>query len=591
MVDPRTPRLLVARYFRADGSLVPWIGLAVVVAWLVHPVLTPSHVEGFSASIESLAIHLSHGALADYDRLHPANLEFFALSRLGTVTFVAALVRWTGLSSEGAMRTMMWLGFASLIWASVVLVRRWTGASTMVVVGALLLVPGVSESAFFYNDNVLSAALAVGALALLGTSPGTATTALAGLLFGGGVVARLDAVLLAPAVVLIAYEQHHRVGRDFVRRALVFTGAALVPVLLVPGSVGASILDVVRISNYAVTLWNRPPSLAPHAREFAYFVGTPAALLVAFGALRLTKDRAFYRLALLSGVPIIFNLVALGKIWQSRQLLPMTPFFAALAVCGFQYLVVDEKEHSRRPLRIATLAVVAIVLFGPIGRLQISDGPRAPYGRFWAPRLWTRWQHAVDENMADIARLISGVNRSATTAIITDTWDADRYLHLQLQRSGFVVQSADRLQSACAKTGELFVKGPTRVIHVRLHQPFLQSWRSLAAQRWQSLGLPCLVATRPSDYFLLSPGSRVIPLLEASPLHDRLNARSLIATYFATGYDRIVAIRMSSSDIPALSAGLATAAARDAAPNGAPVDLERAEQMMASQIWRHGEHR
>jgi len=48
---------------------------------------------------------------------------------------------------------------------------------------------------------------------------------------------------------------------------------------------------------------------------------------------------------------------------------------------------------------------------------------------------------------------------------------------------------------------------------------------------------------------------------------------------------------MASSDIPTLSAGLATAAARDTASNGAHVDLERAESLMANQVWRAAKHR
>src|SRR5687768_12374358 len=261
---------------------VAWIPLLAVLVWLVHPVLRPVHVEGFSASIESLAIHLAQGALAEYDALHPANLEFFALSRLGTVAFVASLIQWLGLSSEWAMRVTMWVAFVILIWASAVLVRRWTNASWTLITIALLLIPGASESAFFYNDNVLSAALALGALAIVGSSEGLTFTFLAGLLFGAGVVARLDAVLLAPAVALTAYNQHG-LGRTFMRRGLVFATGTLVPIVLVPGAFGATIFDVVRISNYAVGLWNRPPSLAPHTREFSYFIGTPAALLAAFG--------------------------------------------------------------------------------------------------------------------------------------------------------------------------------------------------------------------------------------------------------------------------------------------------------------------
>jgi hypothetical protein len=540
-------------------------------------------VEGFSASIESLAIHLSRGSLADYDALHPANLEFFALSRLGTVMFVASLIRWLGLGSEWAMRTTMWVGFVGLIWASIVLIRRWTGVPVMLVVVALLLIPGVSETAFFYNDNVLSAALALGALAVVGSSEGLAWTALAGLFFGAGVVARLDAVLLAPAVGLIGNQQHG-LGRTFVRRGLVFTGAALLPVVIVPATVGATILDVVRISNYAVGLWNLPPSLGPHAREFAFFLGTPAALLVAFGLLKLAKERQWLRFGLLAGVPIIFNLVALGKIWQSRQLLPMTPFFAALAILGWQYLGDD---RSRRRLRSAVVVVIVVVLFGPYARVKTSDGPRATYGRFWSPRLWTRWQGAIRSDMGEMRRLVSGFRGAEPVAVLTDTWDADRFLHLHLQRAGFVVADIGDVHPACEPTGEWFVKGDARVVHLRLHQPFLSTWRWFAAQRFQRIAVPCLTQLHPSQTILLAPGARALTVLRTAPwLRGRLDADALAAAYHSTGYDKLVSLALVSTDIGPLAAGYATDATPPSAAIADPAsELERAERMMANQVW------
>lgn len=561
------------------------VGLLVVVAWLFHPVLRPVHVEGFSASIESLATHLARGALAHYDTLHPANLEFFALSRLGTVSFVASL-QWLGLTSEWAMRVTMWIGFVALIWSSIVLVRRWTGAPLMLVVVSLLLIPGVSESAFFYNDNVLSAALALGALAVVGTSVGLAPTALAGLLFGAGVVARLDAVLLAPAVGLIGYQQHG-LGSTFVRRGLAFTAAAVLPVILVPGAAHATILDVVRISNYAVDLWNRPPSLAPHAREFAYFIGTPAAMLGAFGLLRLVKAREGFRVALLAGVPLLFNLVALGKIWQSRQLLPMTPFLAALAVCGWQYLASETQDPARRRIRLAVVAVSAVVLFGPFARMQVSDGPRVPYGRFWSPLLWTRWQAAISANFSELQRLVSSVDQSTTAAILTDTWDADRYLHLALQREGFRIDDIGRTHPPCERVGELFVRGRARVVHLRLHQPFLPSWRSLAEQRLHKLALGCLSRWNASQLYLIAPGGRAATLLASSPLlHDRIDVPALAASYKVTGYDRLLALPLSSADLAPLSASYTA----DAKEYGGMAlhdedDLVRAERLMRNQVW------
>jgi hypothetical protein len=567
-------------------------GVLVAAVWLVYPVLHPVHVEGFSASIESLAIHLAQGRLAEYDALHPANLEFFALSRLGTVTFVASLISWLGVSSEWAMQLTMWVGFAALTWASVVLVRRWTGAPVTLVVLSLLLMPGVSESAFFFNDNVLSAALALGALAVVGGSAGLVSTVFAGLLFGAGIVARLDAVLLAPAVGLIGYRQHG-LGRRFVLRGLAFTAAALLPVVLVPGAVGATILDVVRISNYALYLWNRPPSLAPHAREFAYFIGTPAALLVAFGLLRLTKEREMLRLALLAGVPLFFNLVALGKIMQSRQLLPLTPFFATLTIVGWQYLVANTEDLSRRRLRLVVVAVSALALFGPFARRQVSDGPRAPYGRFWSPLQWTRWQNAVDANLGEVQRLVAEVNPSPRTTMLTDTWDADRYLHLALQREGYRIADIAETQPACARIGELFVRGETQVMHLRLHQPFLPSWRSLAEQRFRRLALGCLAYSSPGSLFLIAPGGRAALLFQDSPsLRTRIDLPALAAAWAQTGYDRLLLLPLRSPDVTSLSESYA-ADARKYGERGShdEEDLARAERLMRNQVWHTGDRR
>ena len=52
-----------------------WLAISLAAAWLLHPIVTPAHVEGFSASIVSLALHLNDGELASYDRLLAANLE------------------------------------------------------------------------------------------------------------------------------------------------------------------------------------------------------------------------------------------------------------------------------------------------------------------------------------------------------------------------------------------------------------------------------------------------------------------------------------------------------------------------------------
>lgn len=581
----------MATHFTARTNLAIWIALASTGAWLLHPALTPAHVEGFSASIVSLALHLNAGDINGYDPLYPANLEFFALSRLGTVTVVSFFAGALGLPGEWAMRATMWASFAGLAAASFVLVRRWTGCSAPVAVAALLLIPGVAESAFFYNDNVLSVALAAGALAVVASTPGLAATALAGFLFGAGVVARADAVLLAPAVALMVYEQD-RLGRRFVRRGLAFAAGALVPVVALPAAFDATIVDVLRISSYAVTLWDRTLDRRQHAVEFAIFVGIPAGLLALAGLYRLVRCRDAFRLLLLAGVPLVFNVVVLGKLWQSRQVLPLTPFLAALTVLGWQQLAPKAHRWPSPLARYAFAVATAVVLFAPLVRQGFSDGPRFWLGRFWSPPRWTHWQLAVNTNVDEIERFATALRTPRPAAVVTDSWNGDRYLHLALQESGFAPVAAGRLDPACAKVAELFRRGSQEVLHIRLHEPFLQSWPARTSRRLEERGTPCLRAARPTSTFLLAPLSRLDRLLGRDlPVNSWVARERLDSTYARAGYEPQVAVRLNQSAMTRLWLAYGSEAAAylrqaPASERYRDADLAGVERLLSGQVWR-----
>ena len=575
---------------RANRQAVYWIAIVLLGAWMLHPVLTPAHVEGFSASIVSLALHLNAGHLADYDRLHPVNLEYFTLSRLGTVALLSVLTGPLGLSGEWAMRVIMWLGFAALATSSFILVRRWTHAPGIVVVVALLLIPGLAESSFFYNDTIFAAALGTTALAVLSSSAGPAAAVVSGVLFGSALVARLDAVLLAPAVALIGYEQHG-FRRPFWTRALVFTLGALLPVVLVPAAVHATILDVVASTRYAIVLWGDGFRPAQHARELSLFLGIPAAVLVALGCVGLTRRHDYRRLLLLVGVPVLFNLVALGKIWQSRQLLPMTPFLAALAVVGWQHVASASRQGAGRSLLERTvLFVCVLVSLAPVLLVVTSDGPRAPYGRVWTPALWRRWQNAVDSNQAEIRSLVAS-SRADSSAIITDTWDADRYLHLALQESGFHELPDDSVPRPCQKAGEAFGSRDRRILHIRLHQPFLQSWPELAAARLEMLAQPCLDAWPLKRVLWLAPLAQLqeptVDSLAADLPADRAQAITVMRT---ARYSPQVAVELLPSALEALRRAYLSGAAQggtdDATRRSPSRLLEDADRLMAPRVWK-----
>jgi hypothetical protein len=566
-----------------------WLALAGLGAWMLHPILTPAHVEGFSASIVSLALHINDGRIVDYDRLFPANLEYFTLSRLGTVTFLSLLTGPARLSGEWAMRLTTWLGFVALAAASFVLARKWTNASSKAIIVSLLLLPGVAESSFFYNDTIFAAALGTTAVALIATRSGVIWAVMSGLLLGAAIVARLDAVLLAPAVVLVGYERLG-MGRSFWTHAGLFAVAVLVPVVVVPALYRATIFDVYASAKYSLTLWGESVRPAQHARELSIFLGIPAGILVALGCFALAKRRDYRRLLLLAGVPALFNVVALGKIWQSRQLLPLTPFLAALIIIGWQHVVAVSRQGRRRgALEWTVIALSALVWLAPILVVRVSDGPRAPYGRLWSPLLWTRWQDAANANQAEIRGLVA-TPLADSTAIITDTWDADRYLHLALQETGYHEIDLVKAPSACDRTAEMFARGSRRVLHVRLHQPFLPNWPQLAAARLQTWGTPCVVRWNAQRRVRLAPVWQLRRTLADSSgrLAQAARARALEVIARAN-YSPQLAIDIDVAALDALYRGYLSESMNEGRPVASDRSLEEAlrdaERRMAARVW------
>jgi hypothetical protein len=567
-----------------------WLPIILLAAWMFHPALTPAHVEGFSASIVSIALHLNTGHLADYDRLFPANLEYFSLSRLGTILFMSALTGELGMSGEWAMRLTTWAGLAALATSSFLLVRHWTHASSKAAVLALLLIPGVAESSFFYNDTIFAAALGVTALAVIELSSGLAAVAVSGVLLGAAIVARLDAVLLAPAVLLIGYDRYG-VGRAFWVRGVVFALGVLVPVISIPARLGVDILDVYATTKYALVLWGDPIRLVQHAREASFFIGIPAGVLIALGCLGLVRTRDHPRLLLFAGVPALFNLVAFGKIWTSRQLLPMTPFFAALVIVGWQHVATETSDaESRRVLKWTVLALCCLAWVAPIVLVRVSDGPRAPYGRLWTPTLWRRWQDAANGNQSEILKLVEHPE-VASTAFITDTWDADRYLHLAFQEAGYRLIVSAAAARPCERTAETFARGDRTVLHIRLHQPFFRNSTQLAAARLQTYGIPCVETWRPSRLIRLAPLEQIDWSIQDSARADLLALRArAVSTILASHYSPQLAYEVRPSELPPL----VDTYLREAQGEGyrftdqhtSAAALGAAERMMAARIWR-----
>jgi hypothetical protein len=583
-------------------QLVAWRGharlvaLAVAGVVLLSPLAAPSHVEGFSASIVSLGLHLARGDVASFDTLFPVNLEFFGLTRLGTALFVEGLVRFLGLSGEWAIRATMWLAFVSLAVASAMLIRRWSDCGWIAALAALLLLPGVSESAFFYNDNVLSSALATVALAIVVYRDGLASTVTAGLLFGAAILARTDAVLLAPAVPLLLFRSHGR-GRPFLVRWAMFGLGTIVPLVAVLAAFHSTIFDVLAISSYVVTLWNRGLSLVTHLVETVLFVGIPGGIFVGLGLCQVVRERRYQTVLLLVGVPLVFHLVSLGKLWESRQLLLLTPFAGALVVRGWRYSAPAPGGSRLASMRAVLVALTFVVLLGPLVNARFDDGPRAAIGRLRNIGEWRRWQTTMGGNLHELATFTRELAAERRVAIVTDDWSADRYVHLALLEAGYTIVRPADVAEVCRKSAEWFVRGESSVLHVRLHVPILPTWPVLLPLRLSSYGTPCLKAEARSPVFLVGPAPRVAALLGRGLGDGDLLARgqgsdprgsSTYAPQNALTYARQAAVQLTPSMLDTMQLGderTALAAMQRIPPgSGSAVSLQDAERLLAPRV-------
>jgi hypothetical protein len=507
------------RAVRAAGG----VGLGLLAVWLFAPMATPVPVEGFSASIGSIALHLTRDRLANYDRLFPFNLQFFAFSRLGANLAVAALVGPLGLPAEWALRALVWIGAALLASGSYVLARRWTDAPPLAVAAILVLIPGLAESGFFYNDNLLSAGLAAWALALLELSAAPWATLAAGLLFGWAVLSRTDAVLLAPAAALILWRREG-IGPRLAGHLALFGAVSAGLAAAVLAGFGVTPLQVLRIASHAVALWRRDPNGAVHLWSILQFCGPACLILSVIGLQVLAGRRDLYRLALIFVVPVLYNLVYLDKVWEARQLAPLTPFVAAAALFGLQP-VFEATGRTRRLMVVILAAVIAPVLLAPPGQPVMREGPRAIFGRLWTPLQWWRWQASVRGGFDMVGQVVDQL-RAPVGAIVTDNWDPDRYLHLQLQEHGFAPIDIAAAHPACAGVAEGFARGGVEVAHIRLHTPFLVDWALRLAPRLEGPGRACLAELGVGQPLLITELSRRDRLFGDLSPDDAWTARS-----------------------------------------------------------------
>ena len=519
------------------------------VAWFTIPVFAGHYNEGFQELIVLDARAILHGGTDRVDLLYRLVNDFFLASRFGVSLVMAGLLG-LGLPPVAAFRLVMLVSLVGLAGASAtILVRHYRVHPVFALLPALLF-PGLFESAWFFNDNVLSAALSSIALALVWSSRSLVRTAMSAVLWGLAITCRTDAVLLAPAfLVLMLFGLPTWTMR--LKHALVAAPLVAAVPLLTFAAFRLNFLDILPLTNRAQVAWDRHDPIShvfhPYLKAFAY----PGMVAMAVGAVSIVVRRQWREILLCLVVPLIYAAAYGLMLVEVRYLLPLTPFFFILMTEGAHAVV--RASPSVRTAGLALFGLALLTCFGPPVLLPDhrlwflstdDDMPRPTIGRFWSPAIGLWWTHKLEQGFDGSAAWLEDAARPGGLGVVVSTrWTPDHSVELLLEEHGFTGVRATT-PASCAEIGEVFTRGQDRLLHLRVHIPLIPTEQ--ASITWQALGAPCLrdLGKTASDPVLVvgqmvtidplpgedAPGLQLIylPKLDINHWADKLAGKSFI---------------------------------------------------------------
>lgn len=450
--------------------------LLLLALYLWGPALHAVQLEGFTSQTTSIALLRAHAPGVAHDPDLPAVTQFITQSRSAVIAALAVAYAVAGPGpgdADLAYQGLVLLSFAALVLASLRLARHWAGTPWLAGFAALLLTPGAAENAFFFNDNIVSAALAVCSLLCVTRHSGLLRCALAGVLLALAVLARIDAVLLAPALLGLVLL---REGARSPWPALAWLGGTAAAVLALAALwQGFSLLDAVHTAGQFVI--ERPRTRWLSTRVL--FFGLAALPLLAIGAWTLGRELWRQRrvVALLTWVAYPVALALLAPLaTETRYVFPLlTPWVALHGARGLQ-VVLDGCRRGLAGGRAAwgswaVLAWIAAVLCAPTTMVLQHDGPRSVLGRLWSPALWAQWQQSVVTSNARQRELARALADHRRTLLVSTHFNDEWSIRLRLFELGFVPDPAHGSVAGCSGIS-VYRRAGSEVLHVRTESQY-----------------------------------------------------------------------------------------------------------------------
>ena len=447
------------------------VGL-LLCAYLIYPAFHAVHLEGFTAQTQSIALLKSVAPALEHDPALPLVSQFIYQTRSAVVDILASIYGVFPQAGDLAFKALVLASFVVVLVSSVLFARRWSNVSPWVAFVALILTPGIPETAFFFNDNIVSAAFATLALALISRDIHKVAWLLSGISFAIAVLSRIDAVFMLPMILGAVWFSQERWRDRWVAWTLICSSALCV--LLASAILhGFSLLDAFSTAQKFILDLDDP------TRWFwvrLLFFGLAALPLLLIGGWinlhRLRSERSTIGILTFIAYPVV--LIALApKVTEIRYIFPLlAPIVAMHAGLGLQWVyrqcVGPVSDRSRHGLAIAAVAAAfaMLVMLLPPTLVKILDGPRSALGRLWSVPRWIAWQGSVDQSMQRVAQLVRALDDGRLNVVLATHFNDEFFLRLRLMEAGFVpVATAARL--AGCNGVSLLTKGASTVVHIR----------------------------------------------------------------------------------------------------------------------------
>ncbi len=540
-----------------------------LAVWLLSPALTATHVEAFSARLQTMAMLDLHGHLTQDDLAYPVSIEYFLATRGGTVYALEWLMRLTHSTGPLNWRILITLSYLLFVASSVVFVRRWSREPVWATLAVLVLTPGLTEISFFFADNLPSAALVTLAIALMGTRTPLWRWVAAGVLLASATLLRIDALIATPFLLFLALLQQDSSRPRLLRNWLLTLLGATATFYLSWRLTHISLWQSLRVTQIHNSIHNSWGDRQAYVRVVVLFFG-PTLLLLAVGVAQTWRNRSRAWNLVMIVWPVLFYAAFMYKVVELRDYLLLgAPFLLLHGASGLtamlRYLAAGTPRQ--RLFARTALAFFFLVLFTP-PMLILHDGPRVFLGRIYSPPMWRRWQRSTDSAVHQLQALAASTPPGQRTLLLSTFFQPDRYLHLALLEDGYTIQPL-RANPNCGAV-ETYTKDSHTIFHVRTENPWwllsdkpmkMPGDYVLAYQT--NAGLTCLA---PSDYdsaYMLTWGRLDQGYLLDSPQFQR-NTASWEMPFPEPGIPRIGRIKylqvqrilpLAPEDITSLIAG------------------------------------